>query len=127
MSKINRSEIQIRDPFVFAENGVWYLFGSTDKDIWEENGTGFDVYKSDGDLDEWDGPYPAFRPPAGFWSTKNFWAPEVYYYDTAYFMFATFQRNAGFQGGRRGTAILRSGSVTGPYLPWSDGPVTPPG
>ena len=38
------SDIQIRDPFVVEEDGAYYLFGSTDKNIWEGAGTGFDGY-----------------------------------------------------------------------------------
>jgi len=114
-------QIQIRDPFVVVEGHTYYLFGSTDKDIWHSDGVGFDVYRAVGQFREFDGPFPAFRPPAGFWSTKNFWAPEVYAYSGAYCMFATFLPIRG----RRGTAVLRSESIMGPYLPWSDGPVTP--
>jgi GH43 family beta-xylosidase len=126
------SDIQIRDPFVVFENGVYYLFGSTDKDIWKNRAAGFDVYTSEGDLADGltcvDGPFPAFRPPENFWSETNFWAPEVHRYNGSYYMFATFKPREG----RRGTAILKSESgVTGPYLPWSlnargvSAPVTP--
>lgn len=117
-------DIQIRDPFIFRDGNKLYLFGSTDKDIWHE-GTGFDVYISQGDLKAFEGPFPAFRPPEGFWSHKNFWAPEVYSYrykgELAYYMFATFKPDQG----RRGTAILRAESLPGPFLPWSSGPVSP--
>jgi GH43 family beta-xylosidase len=124
------SEIQIRDPFVVLEDGVYYLFGSTDTDIWKGRGTGFDVYISRGDLANFDGPFPAFRPPADFWSETNFWAPEVHRYNDAWYMFATFKPKEG----RRGTAILKSeGDIQGPYVPWGknaagiSGPVTPAG
>lgn len=123
------SEIQIRDPFVALEGGKYYLFGSTDKDIWKAKGEGFDVYVSAGSLDEFEGPFPAFRPPADFWSDTNFWAPEVHRHDGAWFMFATFKP----KDGRRGTAILKSANdIMGPYVPWSadaagnSAPVTPP-
>ena len=114
-------DIQIRDPFVFPENGNYYLFGSTDRDIWHSPGTGFDMYVSGGNLAEFDGPFPCFRPPAGFWSETNFWAPEVYRYKDEFFMFATFKPKTG----RRGTAVLRSNKLAGPYAPYSSGPVTP--
>jgi hypothetical protein len=117
---VKTSDIQIRDPFVFVEDGRYYLFGSTDKNIWTD-GTGFDMYRS-ADLADFAGPFPVFRPPPGFWSEKNFWAPEVYKYRGAYYMFATFKPKAG----RRGTAVLKSAAVAGPYDPYSAGPVTPP-
>lgn len=116
-------QIQIRDPYVFQLGDDYYLFGSTDKDIWRAAGVGFDVYRgvAPGSFTEFEGPFPAFRPPVGFWSEKNFWAPEVYAVAGAYFMFATFLPVAG----RRGTAVLRAESPLGPFVPWSDGPVTP--
>ncbi|MDR3170522.1 MAG: glycoside hydrolase family 43 protein [Treponema sp.] len=116
-------EIQIRDPFIILDGGTYYLYGSTDKDIWKAPAVGFDVYKSVHGLKEFDGPFPAFRPPENFWSEKNFWAPEVYAYKDAYYMFATFKPKTG----RRGTAVLKSETVAGPFTPYSDGPVTPPG
>lgn len=117
------SDIQIRDPFVLCHDGVYHLYGSTDPDIWRAPGVGFDVYRgaSPGDWTTFDGPYPAFRPPDGFWSQTNFWAPEVYPWDGGFVMFATFKP----VDGRRGTAVLRAPSPLGPFLPWSDGPVTP--
>ena len=115
-------EIQIRDPFVVArqEDRKYYLFGSTDKNIWGP-GTGFDVYVGS-DLVEWEGPFPAFRPGPDFWSNENFWAPEVHEYQGLYYMLATFKRR---DNGLRGTAILVADDIMGPYLPHSDGPVTP--
>jgi GH43 family beta-xylosidase len=121
-------DIQIRDPFVVALAGNYYLYGSTDKDIWRSTGVGFDLYTSQGGLEEFEGPFPVFRPPAGFWSVTNFWAPEIHRYQNAWYMFATFKPKEG----RRGTAILKSSgganeaSLRGPFIPWSEGPVTPP-
>ncbi|MDR1440547.1 MAG: glycoside hydrolase family 43 protein [Clostridiales bacterium] len=120
------SEIQIRDPFVFADGGTFYLFGTTDSNPWGPPATGFDAYRCvDGGLAEFEGPFPVFRPPGGFWSRSEFWAPEVYRYGGEHYMFATFNPVSG----RRGTAVLKSAtpSVLGPYEPWSDGPVTPRG
>lgn len=116
-------DIQIRDPFLVApESGGYVLFGSTDPNIWEGPATGFDCWTST-DLATWHGPIPAFRPPPGFWSTSQFWAPEVHAHAGRWHMFATF----GGEGVVRGTAVLASDSPTGPYTPWSEGPVTPAG
>lgn len=115
------NEIQIRDPFILREGNTLYLYGSTDPDIWRSAGIGFDVYKSQGDLNEFEGPFPAFRPPMDFWAEKNFWAPEVHCHNGSYYMFATFLPKEG----RRGTAVLKSSSPLGPFIPISDGPVTP--
>ncbi|QGH35865.1 family 43 glycosylhydrolase [Gracilibacillus salitolerans] len=119
--KINK-EVQMRDPFVFVdrEQGKYYLFGSTDKNIWGK-GTGFDVWIGN-DLEHWEGPYPVFRPDIEFFSEENFWAPEVHEYKGSYYMFATFLLK---DSGKRGTAVLKSDSLTGPFHPHSDGIITP--
>lgn len=115
-------EIRIRDPFVLTlrQEGRYVLFGTTDPHPWEGPGVGFDCYEST-DLLTWIGPTPAFRPPADFWATTHFWAPEVHPYAGRYYLFASF---AG-PDRLRGTQILVSDEPTGPYLEWSDGPVTP--
>lgn len=113
-------EIQIRDPFVLVDEGRYWLFGSTDVNIWSGPATGFDTYWSD-DLREWHGPLPAFRPAREFWSHTQYWAPEVHRYDESFYMFATFTA----EGRRRGTQVLRADRPEGPYEPWSDGPLTP--
>ena len=116
------ADIQIRDPYLLTvpEQKAYYLFGSTDRDIWKPPATGFDCYRSS-DLKSWEGPIPAFRPPQGFWSDRNFWAPEAHPYQGRFFLFATFTA----EGARRGTQILVADRPSGPYEPWSDGPVTP--
>lgn len=116
------SEIQIRDPFIvpMADEGLYYMFGTTDKNCWLPPGSGFDCYKSR-DLEEWEGPIEAFRPAEDFWATKNYWAPEVHEFNGRFYMFATFKAERRY----RGTQILVSDSIEGPYEPLTDGPVTP--
>lgn len=122
-------DIQLRDPFVVVREGNYYLYGSTDKDIWNSPGAGFDLYRSKGSLEDFEGPFPVFRPPETFWSVLNFWAPEVHRYRDAWYMFATFKPKEG----RRGTAVLKSSGgggeagLLGPFIPHSEGPVTPSG
>jgi beta-xylosidase len=120
---VRTRDIQIRDPFVLPQPsaGEYWLFGSTDRDVWKAPGVGFDCYRSR-DLDEWDGPFPAFRPPAGFWASMNFWASEVHEYRGQYSMFASFKAPRRY----RGTQILEAARPEGPYAPISSGPVTPP-
>jgi arabinan endo-1,5-alpha-L-arabinosidase len=52
-------EIQIRDPFVVTlrDEGACYLFGSTEPNIWDGPGIGFDCYRSV-DLVDWESPVP---------------------------------------------------------------------
>jgi arabinan endo-1,5-alpha-L-arabinosidase len=119
---LKNADIHIRDPFVLpiiAEQ-QYYLYGTTGPEAWTSSGSGTDCYTS-GDLENWEGPFPAFRPPAGFWADRNFWAPEVHVYRGRYYMFITLKA----EGVRRGTQILAADSPGGPFLPVSDGPVTP--
>lgn len=113
-------EIRIRDPFVLpvADAGVYYLYG-TGRPLGE---VGFDAYKSR-DLKQWEGPFPVFRPDAAYWGKRDFWAPEVHVYNGRYYLFGTFSPEG---EGNRGTAILASDRPEGPFVPHSQGPVTPP-
>jgi Beta-xylosidase len=122
MPMLTKDQIQMRDPFVLPHeaDGTYYLYGSTDADIWKAKGVGFDAYRSK-DLVNWEGPFPAFRPTPAFWADLNFWAPEVHPYHGRYYMFATFKA----EGVCRGTQILVADTPLGPFIPHSDGPVTP--
>lgn len=112
-------EINIRDPFVLLDGGTYYLYGTRGATCWGK-ATGFDVYTGS-DLSQWDGPFPCFENDGSFWADRNYWAPEVHIQEGKYYMFASFKSETR----RRGTAILRADSPLGPFLPWSDGPVTP--
>ena len=116
----------MRDPFILEANpGEYVLFGTTDENLWGGPGTGFDCYTSS-DLADWSGPYSAFRPEPGFWATTQFWAPEVHAYGERYFMLATMASTpAPPERMIRGTVVLVADKPTGPFISWSDGPVTP--
>jgi len=125
MEKVmKRDTIAIRDPFVLAvpEEETYYLYGTTDPDPWKQSGIVFDAYMS-ADLEDWRGPYPVFHPMTGFWGTHNFWAPEVYRYRNAFYMFASFKAPRH----ERATQILRADTPLGPFEVHSAGPVTPSG
>jgi len=119
---LKTSDIHLRDPFVLPVEAErqYYLYGTTGAHAWTESAAGFDYYTSP-DLERWQGPFPAFRPPAGFWADRNFWAPEVHVYRGAWYLFASFKA----EGVRRGTQILAADGPQGPFVPISDGPVTP--
>jgi len=119
---VKRSDIRIRDPFVLADQQTrtYYLYGTTDENVWTGPASGFQAYKSK-DLQEWEGPFQAFSPAPDFWADQHFWAPEVYEWRGAYYMLATFKSDTRC----RGTQILKSPSALGPFKPLSDKPVTP--
>jgi hypothetical protein len=119
---LKTTDIHIRDPFVLpilAEH-QYYLYGTTGAEAWTNAASGFDYYTSP-DLQNWDGPFPAFRPPTNFWADRNFWAPEVQVYHGRYILFASFKA----EGVCRGTQILAADSPKGPFLPISAEPATP--
>lgn len=119
---LKTSDIHIRDPFVLPVTAKkqYYLYGTTGSQAWTPSASGIDYYTSP-DLQNWEGPFPAFRPPLGFWADRNFWAPEVHVYRGRCYMFVSFKA----EGVRRGTQILAADSPEGPFLPVSDEPVTP--
>jgi arabinan endo-1,5-alpha-L-arabinosidase len=116
------AEIRMRDPFVVTqpEEGRYLLFGTTDPDCWKGPGIGFDAYVSR-DLEDWDGPFPAFRPESGFWGDMNFWAPEAHFYGGRWYIFASFKA----EGRVRATQALAAEDPIGPYRVHSPGPLTP--
>ena len=116
---MKRTDINIRDPFVLVHEGAYYLYGTRGETCWGP-ADGFDVYVSR-DLENWNGPFVCFHNDGSFWADRNYWAPEVYFYQGAFYMFASFKH----PDVHRGTAILRAESPLGPFVPHSDGCVTP--
>jgi arabinan endo-1,5-alpha-L-arabinosidase len=117
--------IHMRDPFIYTslKEQKYYMFGTTFADGCGDVEPMFEVYTSS-NLEDWEGPYAAFQPPNGFWGVRHYWAPEVFEIDGSFYMFASFK---GGIGENRGTAILRADHPAGPYVPHSEGPVTPRG
>lgn len=113
-------DIHIRDPFILADGGKYYLYGSRGNEAWGKC-SGLDVYVSD-NLETWSDAIQAFTPPEDFWTDMHFWAPEVHKYDDKYYMFVSFKSCDRC----RGTQILKADSPMGPFVIHSDGPVTPP-
>lgn len=113
-------DIHIRDPFILADDGKYYLYGSRGEETWSGKCSGLDVYVSS-DLKIWSEAFEAFTPPENFWSDMDFWAPEVHKYNNEYYMFVSFKSH----NRCRGTQILKASSPLGPFVVHSDGPVTP--
>lgn len=112
-------EINIRDPFILAEDGKYYMYGTRGSSCWTKC-LGIDVYVSD-DLATWSEPIEVFTEKDNDKWTAHMWAPEVHKYNGAYYMFVTFNDPT------NATYILRSSSPEGPFVRHSDGPVTPDG
>ena len=129
---VERDAFQIRDPFVVAENGVYYLYESKP---WS-GGDGVFV-RTSRDLATWTEKKRVMSIPDGVDCTAV-WAPEVHKYRGKYYLFATITEKdgtreirpmaEGVEPGRlhpRGTWIFSSERPEGPFLPVSNGPATP--
>ena len=113
------NEINLRDPFILADNGRYYLYGTRGSVKFGE-AYGFDVYVSD-NLENWSEPKEIFTASPDFWATENFWAPEVHKYRGKYYMLASFKSETAC----RGTQILVSDTPDGKFVPLTDKPITP--
>lgn len=116
---MKNNDINIRDPFVFFEDGKYYLYGTRAENFGKDVG-GFDVYVSE-NLEEWSEPIECFNSIAHGMNRQVNWAPEVHKYKGSYYMFATFTK----ENGLRGTYVLKAQSPMGPFELHSDGAVTP--
>lgn len=114
------SDINIRDPYILAENGTYYMYGTRGRNFGIETG-GFDVYVST-DLENWSDPVECFDSVKYGLNGRVNWAPEVHKYKGSYYMFATFKIES---TGHIGTYILRADTPMGPFVPHSQGVVTP--
>lgn len=116
---MKNSEINIRDPFVLSENGVYYMYGTRAANFGRKTG-GFDVYKST-DLENWNEPVQVFCSEKAGLNADSNWAPEVHKYKDRYYMFATFQQ----ENGNRGTYSLVSDAPDGEFKVLSKKALTP--
>lgn len=113
------TDINIRDPYILHHEGKYYLYGTRSATTWGL-ADGFDCYVSE-DLHEWTGPVEIFHNHGDFWADRNYWAPECYFYQGAFYLVATFKS----EYRKMGIQILKADAPTGPFVPHSDGPVTP--
>lgn len=102
-------EINIRDPYILAEEKAYYLYGTRSNSCWGE-ADGFDCYISQ-DKKEWQGPFEIFKRPKGFFADRNYWAPECYFIKGYYYLVTTF----GSADKKKGIYILRANSPEGPF------------
>lgn len=114
------ADINIRDPYVLVEDGKYYMYGTRGKNFGLETG-GFDVYVSS-DLITWSDPIECFDSIKYGMNGRVNWAPEVHKYKGGYYMFATFKIES---TGHIGTYILRADTPIGPFVPHSNGVITP--
>ncbi len=116
-------DIHIRDPFILAEDGKYYLFGTRfngEVGTFPQVSEGTDVYVSH-DLKEFSEPKAIFRRDESFWGTHFFWAPEVHKYRGRYYMFVTVASSTR----PKGVQILVCDTPDGTYIPVCNHALTP--
>ena len=84
-----RKDFRIRDPFVLADNGTYYLYESKPKD----DGRGVFVRRSI-DLEHWTDKSQVMRVADDI-PVRKVWAPEVHKYNGAYYLFVTLTMEPG--------------------------------
>lgn len=121
---MKREDIRIRDPFILADKdeGVYYMYGTTELGAGLEAGDRFEAYVSR-DLDNFEGPFTVFHgAQINFWADRDYWAPEVHFYRGKYYLFGSFKA----ENHVRATQILVADNPLGMFNPLTDEPVTPP-
>lgn len=83
---IKKKDLYIRDPFIYNENGIYYLYASYQGK--NDEYPSFVVYKSK-DLEEFSDPITLFKGNKNFWANQDFWAPELHKYKGKYYLFAS--------------------------------------
>ena len=98
MCLLKTKDIRIRDPFIAAHEGLYYMYGTNCKNP-EENV--LYVYKSK-DLENWSEPVEIYRLSEGTWAKGELWAPEVHFYKGKFYMLLSLLGNHG----KRGTQVF---------------------
>ncbi len=111
---IQLKDLNVRDPYIYSEDGVYYLYASASDRI------AFVCYRSR-DMAEFEEPVTVFAPEDGFWATKDFWAPELHRYGGKYYLFASLKSDVH----PRGTQIFVSDRPDGRFEPLTEYPITP--
>lgn len=114
---INKKDLCIRDPYIYEEQGTYYLYGTI---VVNNKMNKFCCYKSK-DLNEFEGPIILFEPDEKFWADRDYWAPELHKYNNKYYLFGSLKSN----NRCRGTQIFVSDKPDGNFVPLTKYPITP--
>ena len=71
---INKKDLYVRDPYVYKEDGTYYLLG-TFRPIYNERGKRRLYLYTSKDLENFEGPHYLFDCDDEFWGEKSLWAP----------------------------------------------------
>lgn len=93
-NKLYKNGPYVGDPFLYYEDGTFYLYGTTR--LYVKPGStveAFEVYTST-DLVSWEDGGECFTPARTDWCTSRLWAPEVYKIGDKYYMYYTAANGA---------------------------------
>ena len=111
---VSANSLKIRDPQILYSEGTYYIYGTV-------SSNGFSCYTSK-DLKKFKGPYLVCPSSSIIDGTNPFWAAECREYNGAYYLFATYKSTI---TNLKCVGVFRSTNPKGPFVLWSDGPVTP--
>ena len=111
---LKTNEVNIRDPYIITYDNKYYMYGTRSATTWGL-AEGFDCYISD-NLEDWEGPVEIFKRPEGFFSDREYWAPECIYYQDAFYLITTF----GSKDMKKGIYILKCDEPAGRYKLYSE-------
>ncbi len=117
---ISRKELHIRDPFVYVEDGGYYLLGTTGNDCWGQ-GSDLTLYTSE-HLESFE-PVCQMVDDCYLESYTNIWAPELHRYNGKYYLILSLYR----EDIGRGSIIYVSDSLTDKFTPLTGEYITPKG
>lgn len=117
---INVKDIPIRDPFILAQNGVYYMLGTTGNDCWNA-GSDLTLYRST-DLVSFEKLGTMIEKNL-FADCTQVWAPELHYYQGKYYIIVSlFREDRG-----RGSMVFVADAITDKFQPLTGEYVTPKG
>lgn len=119
MTQTKKTEdVYIRDPCILVYGNKYFMYGTG-----AATKAGYSCYVSE-DLENWAGPVNVFEADSAenFDGIDNYWAPECYYYNGSFYIFATYKSGT---TGHRGVSIMKSESPLGPFYEITDGHITP--
>ena len=109
--KNDLNKVNMADPFIYEEDGVFYIYGTTDRvgsrgfDCWET--TDFSTYKNHMNI---------YQKAAGHWAgtAGGMFAPELLHYGDKYYLYYSDQ-NDDFKDGNRRISVAVADNPIGPF------------
>lgn len=127
------ADIRLRDSCILPDEATktYYLVSAGRRG---PNGRATVVQYTSKDLETWEGPRVIFEVPENWWANRGIWAPEIHAYRGKYYLFLTFDSDHEFPEQwrnwrprvKRGSQVLWSDTITGPFQPFENRSTTPP-